>query len=100
VRVALAGEPVADSRRAVELVETGHPSRWYLPLDDVRAGVLEPSEKTSHCPYKGDASYFSARVDGELHPDVAWTYADPIPDVREIAGLVCFYDDKVDLTVD
>jgi uncharacterized protein (DUF427 family) len=99
VRVAVDGELVAESSRALELRETGHRSRWYLPVEDVRDGVLEPSEKTSHCPFKGDASYYSVRAGGELHPDLAWTYPDPIPAVRDIAGLVCFYDERVDLSV-
>ena len=86
VRVEVAGELVAESDRALELRETGHKSRWYLPIEDVREGVLEPSEKTSHCPFKGDASYFSVRAGGELHPDLVWTYRDPIPAVRDIAG--------------
>jgi uncharacterized protein (DUF427 family) len=98
VRVAVGGELVAESSRAIELRETRHRPRWYLPLEDVREGVLEPSERTSHCPYKGDASYYSVRAGGELHPDLVWTYRDPIPSVREIAGMVCFYDEKVELT--
>lgn len=98
VRVEVGGELVAESSHALELRETRHRPRFYLPLEDVRDGVLEPSEKTSHCPYKGDASYFSVRAGGELHPDVVWTYRDPIPDVRDIEGLVCFYDERVELT--
>ena len=86
VRVEVGGELIAESSRALELRETGHRPRWYLPLEDVREGVLEPSEKTSHCPFKGDASYYSVRAGGELHPDLVWTYRDPIPAVREIAG--------------
>ena len=99
VRVEVGGELVAESRRARELRETGHRARWYLPLEDVRDDVLEPSEKTSRCPFKGKASYWSVRAGGELHRDVVWTYRDPIPKAREIAGLVCFYDEKVELTV-
>jgi uncharacterized protein (DUF427 family) len=98
VRVEVGGELVAESSRALELRETRHRPRFYLPLEDVRDGVLEPSEKTSHCPYKGDASYFSVRAGGELHEDLVWTYRDPIPAVADIEGLVCFYDEKVDLT--
>ncbi len=100
VRVTVGGELVAESRRALALHETHLRTRWYLPLEDVREGVLEPSDTTSHCPYKGDASYYSVRAGGDLHPDLVWTYRDPIADVREIAGLVCFYDEKVDLTVE
>jgi uncharacterized protein (DUF427 family) len=100
VRVEIGGELVAESRRPLALHETGHHTRWYLPIEDVREGVLEPSEKTSHCPFKGDATYYSVRAGGELHRDLVWTYADPIAEVRAIAGLVCFYDERVDLTVD
>ena len=97
LRVALDGEVIAESSRVVELHETRYPTRYYIPLEDVREGVFEPSERTSHCPYKGDASYFSARVNGSVHADVAWTYRDPIPAVAEIAGLVCFFPEKVEL---
>lgn len=97
VRVAIGGEVVAESERALELYETGYPTRYYLPLEDVREGVLEPSSKTSHCPFKGDASYYSARVGGELHENVVWTYRDPIPAVAEIAGYVSFYPEKAEL---
>jgi uncharacterized protein (DUF427 family) len=97
--VRIRGELIAESDRVLELRETGHRTRWYLPIEDVREGVLEPSERTSHCPYKGDASYFSARVRGELHADVAWSYPEPIPEMAEIAGYVCFYPRKVVLAV-
>jgi len=100
VHVTVGGELVAESRRALALHETHLRTRWYLPIEDVREGVLEPSDTTSHCPYTGDASYYSVRAGGELHPDLVWTYRDPIADVREIAGLVSFYDEKVDLTVE
>jgi uncharacterized protein (DUF427 family) len=100
VRVELDGELIADSSRVLALEETGHPTRFYLPLEDVRDGVLQPSERTSHCPFKGDASYYSARVNGEIHADVAWYYPEPIPAVAGIAGLVCFYPERVALTVD
>jgi uncharacterized protein (DUF427 family) len=99
VRVAVGGEEIADSHRVLELHETGHATRYYLPLEDVREGVFEPSERTSHCPFKGDANYYSARVGGEVHADVAWTYREPLPGVADIAGYVCFYPEKVELTV-
>ncbi len=100
LRVVVGGELVAESRRPLALHETGYQPRWYLPIEDVRDGVLEPSEKTTHCPFKGDAAYYSVRAGGELHPDLVWTYRDPIPSVRDIAGLVCFYEEKVELTVE
>ena len=97
VRVAVGGEVVAESSRPLELHETGYPTRYYLPLEDVRDGVLEPSEKTSHCPFKGDANYYSVRAGGELHENVVWTYREPIPAVAEIAGYVSFYPEKAEL---
>ena len=92
--------PVADSRRPRVLHETGVPPRYYLPLDDVRAEVLRPSSTSTVCPYKGTASYWSLEVDGHVVTDAAWTYADPIPGREDIAGLVCFYFDRVELYVD
>jgi uncharacterized protein (DUF427 family) len=99
VRVTVGGEEIAASSRALELHETGYPTRYYLPLEDVREGVLEPSQKTSHCPFKGDASYYSARVNGSVVADVAWTYREPIPAVADIEGLVSFYPEKADIEV-
>jgi uncharacterized protein (DUF427 family) len=98
LRVTLDGEVIAESSRVLELHETGLPTRFYIPVDDVREGVLQPSERTSHCPFKGDASYYSARAGGSVHADVAWYYPDPIPAVAEIAGLVSFYPEKVELS--
>ena len=100
VRVVVGGETVADTRRALELHETGLPVRWYLPREDVRAEVLEPSDRQTRCPFKGTASYFSVRAGGELHRDVIWSYEAPIPEVAEIAGHLAFYDDRVSIQVD
>ena len=100
VRVELDGEVVAESRRPVALFETWLPTRWYLPMEDVRRELLVPSETVTRCPYKGTAAYWSAQVGGARHADVAWTYAEPIPECPRIAGLVCFFNERVDLTVD
>jgi uncharacterized protein (DUF427 family) len=100
VRVEVGGELVAESRRPHALFETWLPTRWYLPREDVREELLEPSPLVTRCPYKGTASYFSVRAGGELHPNVLWTYPDPIPECPRIAGLVSFFNEKVDLTVD
>jgi uncharacterized protein (DUF427 family) len=59
-----------------------------------------PSETTSHCPYKGEAEWWSVRVGDELHPDLAWSYPTPLPESQKVAGLVGFYDEKVDVYVD
>jgi uncharacterized protein (DUF427 family) len=99
-RVEVAGELVAESRRPHALFETTLPTRWYLPADDVRMDLLEPSDTVTMCPYKGTARYWSVRAGGNLHRDVAWSYPDPIPENPRIAGLISFFNEKVDLTID
>ncbi len=100
VRVELDGEVVADSRRPHAVFETSLPTRWYLPLEDVRQELLVPSETVTSCPYKGTAAYWSVQVGDTLHPDVAWTYREPVPECPRIAGLVAFYNERVDLVID
>jgi uncharacterized protein (DUF427 family) len=96
VRVRYDGVELADSRRSVVLKEGKLPTRYYLPREDVRMDLLTPSDSTSHCPFKGDASYWSVPgVD-----DAAWIYETPIPGAEQIAGLICFYGEKVELEVD
>jgi uncharacterized protein (DUF427 family) len=100
VRVELDGELLADSRRPTALFETTLPTRWYLPPEDVLGELLEPSDTVTQCPFKGVARFFSVRVGGELHRDLAWSYPDPIPENPRIAGLVAFFNERVDLVVD
>ena len=100
VRVEIAGEVVAESRRPHALFETALPTRWYLPPDDVRWDLLEPSDTVTDCPYKGRARYWSVRAGGEVHRDVVWSYPDPVPECPRIAGLVAFFNEKVDLVID
>lgn len=100
VRVELDGEMVAESHRPHALFETTLPTRWYLPLEDVRQDVLVSSTTVSRCPYKGTASYWSVRIGEVLHPDVAWTYREPVPECPRITGLVCFFNESVDLIID
>jgi uncharacterized protein (DUF427 family) len=100
VTVSLEGQVLADSVRPTLLFETGHRPRYYLPLSDVATERLEPSDTVSACPYKGTAAYWSVRIGDARYPDLAWTYRTPLPEVQKIAGLVCFYDERVDLTVD
>ena len=96
VRVEVGGELVADSERPLLLFETGLPVRYYLPREDVRMDLLQPSGTRSVCAYKGEASHYSA-VGAE---DVAWTYPDPLPDNAEIRDTIAFYNENVDITVD
>ncbi|NGO42498.1 DUF427 domain-containing protein [Streptomyces ureilyticus] len=91
VRVVHDGQVLAESTRPLLLRETGLPVRYYLPMEDVRTELLTPSDTHTHCPFKGDASYWS--VPGA--PDLVWTYPDPKPEVAEIKNHVCFYEVKV-----
>lgn len=100
VRVFADGEVIAESTRAVALFESGLPPRFYLPAEDVRADLLQPSETTTRCAYKGVASYWHLRVEGALHEDLAWTYEEPSDDGRAIRGLICFFNERVDLEMD
>jgi uncharacterized protein (DUF427 family) len=100
VRVELGGEPIAESHRPLALFETGLPTRWYFPPEDVRHQRLEPSDTVTMCPYKGSASYWSVRAGSEVHRDLAWCYSEPIPECPRIAGLIAFFNERVDLVVD
>jgi len=100
VRVSVDGEAIAESTRAIALLESGLPARFYLPVEDVRLDILERSETKSRCAYKGIASYRHVRVGDTLREDLAWTYEEPDDDVRAIRGLICFFNERVDLEVD
>jgi uncharacterized protein (DUF427 family) len=100
VRVSLDGQTLAQSTRPVALFESNLPVRWYLPPEDVSA-QLEPSATTSICPYKGRASYHSVRLaGGRVVEDLIWYYPDPLPEAAAVAGLLCFYNERVDLELD
>jgi uncharacterized protein (DUF427 family) len=100
VKVSLNGEVVAETERPRILFETGLPPRYYIPAEDVREDVLVPSEKTTRCPYKGVASYWSVAAGGERVEDLVWYYPEPIPEAAKIKRLLAFFNEKVDLEVD
>jgi len=101
VRVLLAGVRIADSHSPRLLFETGLPVRFYLPKPHVRMDLLERSDTVTHCPYKGRAQSFNIRLDdGPLHGDLAWHYPAPLPESQKIAGLIAFYNEKLDIEVD
>lgn len=100
VQVEIDGVQVADSTAPVLLFETHLPTRFYLPKTDVRMDLLEASDTHTSCPYKGEASYYSVEIEGQRHEDVVWWYPSPLAESAPIAGLVCFYNEKVDLIVD
>jgi uncharacterized protein (DUF427 family) len=91
---------LAESRRPVLLFETGIATRFYLPRGDLKLDLLEQSDTVSQCPYKGLASYYSARIGDELVPDIAWTYTFPVPAAPRLEQLVAFFDERVDTWVD
>jgi uncharacterized protein (DUF427 family) len=100
VRISLDGVLLADSRRATALFESNLPPRWYLPREDVVA-ELEPSDTVTRCGYKGEASYYSVRLaGGETVPNLVWTYTDPLPEAGRIAGLLCLFNERVDIELD
>ncbi len=88
---------VADSPNALTLHEANYPPVYYVPLDDVDSELLESSDTTSYCPYKGEASYYSVRTDDGVVEDAIWFYDEPYDAVSEIAGHVAFYPDRVQI---
>jgi uncharacterized protein (DUF427 family) len=100
VRVEVDGVTVAESASPTLLFETGLPVRYYLPKTHVRMEVLTRSDSVSYCPYKGQAEWWSVRTGDGLRDDLAWSYRTPLRESQEIAGLVAFYDEKVDIYVD
>jgi uncharacterized protein (DUF427 family) len=99
VVVRAGGQVIAESTRALTLREADYPPVQYLPLDDVTAGALRPTDSRTYCPYKGDASYYALAADGEEAADAVWTYVEPYPAVGEIAGHVAFYPQHVELAL-
>jgi len=100
VRIEVDGVTVAETRQPRILFETGLPPRHYMPLTDVRMDLLRPSATVTHCPYKGAASYWSVDTGQAVHSDIVWIYRAPLPESQKIAGLACFYDEKVDVYLD
>jgi uncharacterized protein (DUF427 family) len=100
VRIGVAGVVVAETTHPTFLFETNLPRRTYVPKLDVRMDLLESTDSATMCPYKGTARYWSIRAGDEVHRDLAWSYDAPFRESGPIAGLVAFYDEKVDVYVD
>jgi uncharacterized protein (DUF427 family) len=100
VRIEVDGVTIAESTKPTLLFETGLPARYYLPKTHIRMDLLVPTDSESHCPYKGQAEWWSVRANGSVHEDLAWSYRTPLPESKKIAGLVAFYNEKVDIYVD
>lgn len=100
IRVVVEGQEVANTHRPRLLFETSLPTRYYIPKADVRMDLLEPTDTSTQCPYKGKAVYWSVRAGDKLAKDVVWGYPYPIPECTKIENLVSFYNEKVDIYVD
>ena len=100
VEVRLGGELLAMTDTALRLSETGLPARYYIPKSDVYMDLLQATSFHTTCPFKGEASYWTADVGGERHDGVVWAYEEPIPAAAAIAGHLSFYPDRTEITVD
>ena len=96
VIVTLAGQVIADSTHALTLREAAYPRVQYIPRADVNMALLQRTEHSSYCPYKGDAAYYSIPAGGERAVNAVWTYEAAYESVAQIAGHLAFYPDRVD----
>ena len=96
VVVSAGGRVIADTTNALTLREAGYPPVQYIPREDVDMALLEPTKHATHCPYKGDASYFSVPLGGERSVNAVWTYEAPHEAMAQIKGHLAFYPDRVD----
>jgi uncharacterized protein (DUF427 family) len=96
VRVTFAGRVIADTAQALTLKEASYKPVHYIPRADTKMDLLQPTAHASHCPYKGDASYFSISADGHLAENAVWSYQQPYPAMAEIKDYLAFYPDRVD----
>ena len=100
VRVEIDGVTVAETKLPSLLFETSLPTRYYIPALDVNMDYLTPTDSHTQCPYKGTASYWTVTINDKPYKDLVWCYPDPIPECPKIEGLLCFFNEKVDLYVD
>jgi uncharacterized protein (DUF427 family) len=96
IRVVLGGVTVAETTRALRVLETSHPPVYYVPPDDVRTEFLRPSRKHTFCEFKGQASYYDLEVGGRVVRDAAWYYPDPSRRYEQLRDHVAFYPGRVD----
>ena len=99
VRVLYDGVLIAESERAIRVLETASPPTFYMPPSDVRTELLERARGASICEWKGSASYWSLRVGDRTQPKVAWSYENPFPEFTSISGYLSFYPSKLECFV-
>jgi uncharacterized protein (DUF427 family) len=95
VRVTAGDTVIAETSKALTLKEAKYPAVQYVPREDANMALLERTDRVTHCPYKGDASYYSVKADGKTLDNAIWTYETPFPAMTEISGHLAFYPDKV-----
>jgi uncharacterized protein (DUF427 family) len=98
VRVVYNGHQIADSRDVLVLQEANYPPVYYFPRGDVEMAFLPKTSRKTHCPYKGDASYFTLDMDGEISENAVWSYEDPFPAVEKIRERLAFYPQYVEIS--
>ncbi|WP_043359935.1 DUF427 domain-containing protein [Belnapia sp. F-4-1] len=96
VRVILGGQVVAETSRALTLQEASYPAVQYIPREDAAMEMLARTPRSTHCPYKGDASYYSIAASGRQAENAVWSYESPYPAMAAIKGYLAFYPDRVD----
>ena len=96
-RAKFAGHVIADSAGALVLQEANYPPVVYFPRADVSMEYMSRTDRGTHCPYKGDAAYYTLLMDGELAENAVWTYEEPFPAMMEISGRLAFYPDRVEV---
>jgi len=95
VRVTADGVTIAETAHALSLKEANYPAVQYIPREDTNMALTVRTDRITHCPYKGDANYFSIVSGGKTLENAIWTYEAPFPAMAEIAGYLAFYPDKV-----
>jgi len=96
VRVSFGGRVVAETSRALTLKEASYPAVQYVPREDADMSLFARTDHGTHCPYKGDASYYSLKVDGRTAENAVWSYEEPFPAMADIKGYLAFYPNRVD----
>jgi len=97
VRVLYEGHLIADTPRALVLREANYPAVQYIPREDAAMDFIAPTDHHSHCPYKGEASYYSIVRDGRIAEHAVWSYEDPFPAMTAIKGHLAFYPNQVEI---